>query len=123
MKRRGRKGAAKKAAGMTELARFGNFLIKRMGDGQSMWLRVMSVDGGWRMDFRDDSLKYGVIASCLASENEGVRRALEAWIVVSYHTAQVWPDPEYLDEAADCLHRLRDRVSRREIEKEENNAV
>ena len=119
MKRRDRRGASNKGAeGMTEIARFGNFLIKRFGDGQSMWLRMMSVDGAWSMDFRDDSLNYGLIASCLESEAEGVRRALEAWIVVSYHMAQVWPDPEYLDEAVDCLRRLQERVSKRELERE-----
>lgn len=108
----------KKNGWMVEIARFGNFLVKRYGDGWNQWLRVTTVNGDWRMDFRDDSLKYGWIANCLASGSEAVIKAVEMWIVIAYHTAQVWPDPEYLDEAADCLGRLQDRVSRKAIEEE-----
>ncbi len=110
-----------KPTGMTgaqELARFGNFLIKKYGDGQNLWVRVMSVDNTWRMDFRDDSLKYGWIITCLQAGTEGVLKALEMWIIIAYHTAQVWPDPEYLNESSDCLNRLQERVSRKALEKE-----
>lgn len=112
----------KNVSGMMEIARFGNFLLKKFGDGQNSWLRVMSVDGAWRMDFRDDSLKYGWIASCLGSGSDGVMRALEAWIIVSYHTAQVWPDPEYLDEAVGCLERLQKRVDMSKVANEDRKS-
>ena len=106
------------AQDMTLLARFGNFLVKSFGDGRNSWIRIVTVDGAWRMDFRDDSMKYGWIAQCLASENEGVKKAVEMWIIVSYHTAHVWPDPQYLDEATDCLGRLQERVSKLALERE-----
>lgn len=95
---------------MVTLGRSGNFIIKRYGDGRQTWLRITTADGGWRMDFRDDTLKYAWILMCMASENPGVQKALESWITITYHTANAIPDPEYLDRAIDNLYELNERA-------------
>ena len=107
-----RKKTKKQTSAVTEIARFGNFLIKKIGDGQNLYLRVMSVDGTWRMDFRNDSLKYGWIISCLADGKDGVMKALESWIVLSYHMANVWPDIQFMEDGIKLFQQLQERVRR-----------
>ncbi len=103
---------------MTLLGRAGNFLIKRFGDGRQTWIRISSVSGGWRMDFSDDTIKYAWILLCLASDSEGVHKALESWILVLYQTSFCNPDPEFLNASCDNLFALDQRAVKARLEEE-----
>lgn len=102
------------------LGRYGNFIVRSMGDGQNKWIRISTADGGWRVDFRDDTEKYAWIMECLAEESEGVQCALESWIVLAYHMANVWPDREFLEEGVAMFGNLQKRLSERKLKEEES---
>lgn len=97
------------------LGRYGNFIVRSQGDGLNKWLRICTADGGWKMDFRDDTEKYTWIMACLDEESEGVQAAFESWIVLTYHTAHVWPDREFLEESVAMFGNLKKRMAERSI--------
>lgn len=77
------------------VTQIGNFAIKKKHEGDFSFVRIMSIDGSWRMDFREDTFKYSWILM-LASE-EKYHGILQAWLVIVYHTAMCNPDPEFID--------------------------
>lgn len=93
------------------LKRYGNFIVRSCADGQDRWIRIGTADGGWRMDFRDDTEKHAWIMGCIADGSEGVQAALESWMVLAYHMAHVWPDREFLEEGVAMFGNLAKRTS------------
>lgn len=77
------------------LLRLGNFLIKRYSDDIFTYIRITTAAGEWRMDFREDSLKYSWIL--MLAGDEKLHEVLRAWIVVCYHGAMCNPDVEFLE--------------------------
>lgn len=111
------KGFAKKKNQLKSdvLGRYGSFIVRSWGDGLNKWIRIGTADGGWTMDFRDDTEKYAWILACMAEESEGVQCALESWMVLAYHIAHVWPDKEFLEESVTMFGNLAKRISERKI--------
>lgn len=91
------------------IGRFGNFLVCRVGDGQHSWLRVTTADGGWRMEFRDDTEKYGWVMQLCSDER--LARVFEMWIVINYHVSGCNPDPRFLEDAVNALEGLKERTA------------
>lgn len=111
----------KKQPGTEVLKRYGNFIVRSWGDGLNRWLRIGAADGGWTMDFRDDTEKYTWLMACMAEESEGVQAALESWMVLTYHMAHVWPDKEFLEESVAVFDDLKKRMAERSLEAEKEN--
>lgn len=116
--RNSKKEKSKKTENSREIGRYGNFVVKSYGDGQHRWLRICTIDGGWRIEFRDDTEKYTWITACLGEESDGVQSALESWIVLTYHMANVWPDVDFLHEASILFGNYSKRLADMSLEKE-----
>lgn len=116
--RNSKKEKSKKMENSREIARYGNFVVKSYGDGQHLWLRICTIDGGWRIGFRDDTEKYAWIMACLGEGSEGVQSALESWIILTYHMANVWPDVDFLREASMLFGNYTKRLTAMSLEKE-----
>lgn len=93
---------------LQKVMQIGNFIIKKLGDGEHSYIRIGTIDGGWRMDFRDDTLKYAWIL--LLVSDEKYRMALEAWLVMAYHVANCNPDKEFVDNTLKELFALGERA-------------
>lgn len=102
---------------LKELLRLGNFLVKRYGDGEFSYVRICTADGSWRMDFREDTMKYAWILM-LASDTK-LHLALEAWIVITFHAAFCNPDREFIDNMIKELHALALRAEDREKQRDD----
>ena len=93
---------------LQEVLQLGNFIIKKKGDGEFSYIHIVTTDGGWMMDFREDTFKYGWILMLAAEER--YHEILRAWITVSYHVTMCSPDPQFLDDTIKALQGLNQRA-------------
>ena len=104
------KKKAKQAQYLQIVLQLGNFLIKKKGDGEFSYVRISTIDGGWSMEFKEDTFKYAWIL--MLSAEEKYHEALKAWIVVCYHLTMCNPDGEFMEDVLKSL----DGLARRSIE-------
>lgn len=112
-----RQKKTKAMTAMTDICRLGNIIVKKSGDGMHDWIRVVTADGGWRLEWRDDTMQYAWVMM-LAAGSEREKKILEMWTVMAYHTTNAMPDPQYLEDVADALQRLDKRTLERRLEEE-----
>lgn len=102
-----------------EKARVGNFIIESYDYGEWRYLRIRSADGGWVLEFREDTMKYSWV-SMLCSETR-YHKILESWVVLLYHVTCAHPDPAFMYGIMGELGRLRDRALEEESETKKEN--
>lgn len=106
------KRRANSAKYLQDILQLGNFIVKKYGDGEVLYVRVCTADGSWRIDFREDSFKYAWIL--MLSSEQRYHEILKAWITVSYHTTMCNPDPVFLENIIQELHSLGERAQKME---------
>lgn len=110
---------AKSAKYLQNVLQLGNFMVKKYGDGEYLYVRVCTIDGSWRMDFREDTFKYAW-ALMLTSEPK-YYEILRAWITLSYHTTMASPDPIFIDKVIKEIYALQERAQN--VKKNEGGVI
>lgn len=88
---------------------FGNFILERMRIGGGEWLwELRTVMRDWIMRFTDSTYKFAWLDAFASDVN--MHNALEAWIVLMYHTTHCNPDGQWFKDMKDVLDSLRDRA-------------
>lgn len=91
------------------VCRVGNFIVRKRGDGEHSFMCLTTADGGWRTEYRDDTMKYAWVAMLATDPRH--HEILHAFVVLAYHVTSCNPDGEFLNDAISALRGLQERAA------------
>lgn len=88
----------------------GNFLVKHFEDEELKYFAVKSAAGHWAQVYRNDHPIYHLVESFINTDDESMGNILDMLITLNYTMSSVAPDQVFVEEFAESVNRLAQRI-------------